>query len=1205
MKKITAFLTLCLILGTYSSQAQSTLGSWVIPTNSSSLISIGSTNNLTGVALGSLATTATGGGVNTAGFGGTGFTTSTSVSATSSKNFNFSLSANAGYDLLLNGVSNFLAYSSASGPNIWTLFYSSNSAFTSNVTQIAQVTGVFSNVQTQNMTTAINSFLSTNPISVKSGNSVYFRLVGNQAVSTSGSGRIPTNTTVSLLGTVTVAPVANMIWNGGPSGLWNYDTTNLAWLDGSTSISFVSGSIANINSASSLAIDAAGVNAGALTNNIASGTTTLTGGNLTSGAIMNSGAGNLSIQVTNSATTLANTGTGTLTLSAPGTYTTVNVTGGTIQATVNTALSGAVNVSSGGTLDVSATSSNSIGVLTVSNGAITGSGILSASGSSFTLDSSDQTVPVSIRGSGNLTKAGSKSLTLSGSNTFSGDVNLNAGTLATSGNDRLPDAATLIMASNTIFRLGGNETIKALSASTTSVSSAQVDLQGYQLTLNVSASNAYVASIIGTGSLIKNGSSILTINENNTYSGGTTLNAGSFRLQASGNRTTNGDGSVSLASSPFGTGTLTIAGGKIFSSSTGGRTIYNSINVAGSFTSGDTSLTQNGDFTISTNVSGVFTTLSADASVTVDAPLDWYQPISGDGKALTKLGLANLHLRGSGTLGTLEAGTGNLYVRNTNNISTVIVRGGAILGYGSSNVFSPGYFGSAVLRLSNGATLGQFSACGAGSDAERTLPNDIQIWGDVVFGLGTYGNTFGGNIDLTGGSRTIAITNSTYLTGVVGNGALVVSNASASRTLYLNGNNTYTFGTTMNGGVVSLGHDNALGTGALTVNPTLVYTNVNLTTNTNVSTNVSGGVTNLVTNTVVNTNTNVTIASNTLTISSDRISRNEIYLGDGSSLNFDSTNRLWRLEGGISGFGSILKLGTGTLTLAGPLSYYGSTTVREGVLTVITDNISASIASNSLVITFSNTPVNGTYPILPGELSGAYTASYNNLSSSQKAAFSAASPASVTVSSKASQSITGLNATDTRTAADPAYTLSVAKGASSSPLTFSSDNTSVATVSTAGLVTIVGAGTTTLRVNQAGDANYLAAPEVTQVLSVTSTGSTFENAYPGVNLEDVAPNGLTYLMNYAFGGNSTNAASLPVQDTTDPDKLTLVAYVRTNDPTVNVNAEKGTSLSNWNGSDITTNTISDPYAPAGTEKRLYSVPVSTNNTQFLRLKVTK
>ena len=789
MKKITSFLTLCLILGTYSSQAQSTLGSWVIP-SSGSPTTISSSANLTGVIVGAMGSTAgntgTPLGATSNGWGGAGFSTSTTVSASASKNFSFSVSATAGYDVVINGVSNFRAYSSASGPNVWALFYSASSTFVGS-TQITQVTGAIGTIQ--DMTTAVTTALTASPITVKSGTTAYFRLVGTSAGSTSGSGRIPVGT-VSLLGTVTVAPIANMIWNGGSSGLWNYDTANLAWLDGAISISFVAGSIANINSASSLAIDAAGVNAGALTNNIASGTTTLTGGNLTSGAIMNSGAGNLSIQVTNSATTLANTGTGTLTLSAPGTYTTVNVTGGTIQASANTALSGAVNVSIGGALDVSATSSNSINVLTVSNGAITGSGILSASGSSFTLDSSDQTVPVSIRGTGNLTKAGSKSLTLSGSNTFSGDVNLNAGTLATSGNDRLPDTAVINLNTNTVFRLGGNETVKSIGAS--QAAAAIVDLQSYTLTLNVTASNSYGSAITGNGgSLIKNGSSVLTINENNTYSGGTTLNAGSFRLQASGNRTTNGDGSVSLASSPFGTGTLTIAGGKIFSSSTGGRTIYNSINVAGSFTSGDTSLTQNGDFTISTNVSGVFTTLSADASVTVDAPLDWYQPISGDGKALTKLGLANLHLRGSGTLGTLEAGTGNLYVRNTNNISTVIVRGGAILGYGSSNVFSPGYFGSAVLRLSNGATLGQFSACGAGSDAERTLPNDIQIWGDVVFGLGTYGNTFGGNIDLTGGSRTIAITNSTYLTGVVGNGALVVSNASASRTLYLNGNNVY------------------------------------------------------------------------------------------------------------------------------------------------------------------------------------------------------------------------------------------------------------------------------------------------------------------------------------------------------------------------------------------------------------------------------
>ena len=237
MRKIAAFLSLSLIVVAHSSQAQSTLGSWVIP-STGSIITISSSSNLTGVTVGSLGGDATSLGPTSNGFGGTGFTTSASVSATTSKKFTFTVSANAGYDVVISGVANFQAYSSTSGPNIWTLYCSTNSGFSTS-TQVAQVTGTYNTTQTQNMTTAINSFLATNPISVKSGSSVFFRLVGHQAAGTSGSGRIPVGT-VSLLGTVTVAPLANMIWNGGPSGLWNYDTTNLAWLDGSTSISFVS-----------------------------------------------------------------------------------------------------------------------------------------------------------------------------------------------------------------------------------------------------------------------------------------------------------------------------------------------------------------------------------------------------------------------------------------------------------------------------------------------------------------------------------------------------------------------------------------------------------------------------------------------------------------------------------------------------------------------------------------------------------------------------------------------------------------------------------------------------------------------------------------------------------------------------------------------------------------------------------------------------
>ena len=66
-----------------------------------------------------------------------------------------------------------------------------------------------------------------------------------------------------------------------------------------------------------------------------------------------------------------------------------------------------------------------------------------------------------------------------------------------------------------------------------------------------------------------------------------------------------------------------------------------------------------------------------------------------------------------------------------------------------------------------------------------------------------------------------------------------------------------------------------------------------------------------------------------------------------------------------------------------------------------------------------------------------------------------------------------------------------------------------------------------------------------------------------------------------------------------------MAYVRTNDPSVEVNAERGPALNSWYGNNITTNSLSDPNAPAGTAKRFYSTPINTNNPRmFLRLKAS-
>jgi autotransporter-associated beta strand protein len=147
-------------------------------------------------------------------------------------------------------------------------------------------------------------------------------------------------------------------------------------------------------------------------------------------------------------------------------------------------------------------------------------------------------------------------------------------------------------------------------------------------------------------------------------------------------------------------------------------------------------------------------------------------------------------------------------------------------------------------------------------------------------------------------------------------------------------------------------------------------------------------------------------------------------------------------------------------------------------------------------------------------------------------------------------------------------------------------------------------------VNNLGQGQTASFDASTGILSILqgSTGPTFEDAYPGgVNMTDIAPNGLTYLVNYAFGGSSTNPAKLPMQDTSDPSKLTLVAYVRTNNAsgTLNVVGEKGATLDFWDTNNPIAGVAAQDQsdAPSGTQKRIFST-TNSGDRLFLRLKTT-
>jgi len=134
-------------------------------------------------------------------------------------------------------------------------------------------------------------------------------------------------------------------------------------------------------------------------------------------------------------------------------------------------------------------------------------------------------------------------------------------------------------------------------------------------------------------------------------------------------------------------------------------------------------------------------------------------------------------------------------------------------------------------------------------------------------------------------------------------------------------------------------------------------------------------------------------------------------------------------------------------------------------------------------------------------------------------------------------------------------------------------------------------------------ANYNTATTSVSV-TVNHAGPTFDHAYSGKNLTDVAPNGRTYLENYAFGGSDTTEPMLPVQDTSDPAKLALVAYVRTGDSTLSVAGEAAGSLDFTSAGNAPYVVITPSDAPAGMEKRSYSVS-AIGERMFLRLTVTK
>jgi autotransporter-associated beta strand protein len=180
-----------------------------------------------------------------------------------------------------------------------------------------------------------------------------------------------------------------------------------------------------------------------------------------------------------------------------------------------------------------------------------------------TVVSADSVFSGIISGSGSLTKEGAAKLTLSGANTYTGATLVNAGTLATSGNERLSDATNVTVQSGASFRLGGTEAIGTITGA------GSFDLQGNALTTNADTDTTVSGVISGSGgSLIKNGTGKLTLTGANTYSGASTINDGTIALSAFGSLSDSTALSITAATGGFDISAKTGASEKIASIAT-------------------------------------------------------------------------------------------------------------------------------------------------------------------------------------------------------------------------------------------------------------------------------------------------------------------------------------------------------------------------------------------------------------------------------------------------------------------------------------------------------------------------------------------------------------------------------------------------------------------------------------------------------------
>ncbi len=234
-------------------------------------------------------------------------------------------------------------------------------------------------------------------------------------------------------------------------------------------------------------------------------------------------------------TALIKLGEGTLILSGANTYTELTkISNGILAYGADNVLSSGAVTLNGGYFDIG-TYSDSVGAVTVNSGHITGTtGVLT--GTSYTVDTIySPLISAILGGTGGLTKLGIGTLTLSGDNIYTGVTTINEGILRiskiTNGGVAGNLGASTSAASNLVLAGGTLKYIGTKASTDRAFTLTDGTTSTIDVTNNLTISGAAVNT---TGALTKAGGGNLTLSGANSYSGLTTISAGTLLLGSAG-----------------------------------------------------------------------------------------------------------------------------------------------------------------------------------------------------------------------------------------------------------------------------------------------------------------------------------------------------------------------------------------------------------------------------------------------------------------------------------------------------------------------------------------------------------------------------------------------------------------------------------------------------------------------------------------------